>query len=145
MNEKIKILTEFLELSHNVFNCMKNKCKIIDEKINKNPLYKEYTLKLLSAKNDEELIKSVDDVMSVAEHPEYTKCQYKNCNINIKKFVIFLLKLYDFYKTKEKKIFPDFIEQSLANLKLANSTKKPLIYKYDRDINILLIYISRLG
>jgi len=35
MSEKIELLTEFLNMSIQVSNCMKTKCKIIDENIKK--------------------------------------------------------------------------------------------------------------
>jgi hypothetical protein len=142
--EKMKLLTEFLNITIQVFNCMKNKCKIINEKINKNPLYKEYTIKLLNAKKDEELIEVIDYIMNIAEYPEYTECQYKKCNKNIKKFIIILLKLYNFYKNKENKIFPVFIEEALIKLETEKSKKKQQFNQYERELNILLAYISRL-
>jgi hypothetical protein len=143
--EKIKLLSEFLNITLQVFKCMKNNCQIIDEKVNNNPLYKEYTTKLLSAKNNEDLIEAIDNAMSVAEYPEYTECQYKNCNINIKKLVIILLKIYNFYKNKENKTFPVFIEEALTKIEKEKSKKKPLFNKYERELNILLSYISRLA
>jgi hypothetical protein len=144
MSEKIELLTEFLNISIQVSNCMKTKCKIIDEKIKKNPLYKEYVSKLLSSKTNEELLETIDNIMSVAEYHEYNKCQIKNCKINIKNLVIILLKLYDYYKTKENKSFPVFVENALTILKTAKANKKQFFNKHDREINILLSYMSKI-
>lgn len=142
--EKIQLLKEFLIITLDVYKCMKNKCKIIDDKINKNPLYKEYATKLLSANNDEDLVEAIDDIMKIKEYTEYTECQYKNCNKNIKKMVIILLKLYNFYKNKENKTFPVFIEDALTKIETEKLKKKQQFIKYERELNILLSYISRL-
>jgi hypothetical protein len=141
---KIELLTEFLNISQQISECMKTKCKIIDNKINKNPMYKEYISKILSSKSDEELVQIIDNIMSVAEYPDYTSCQFENCNINIKNLVIILLKLYNYYKTKENKKFPSFVETSITSLNDAISSNQSLFNKYDREINILLSYINKI-
>jgi hypothetical protein len=144
-NEKINLMKEFLNVAIQIFTCMKAKCKIIDENINKNPLYKEYTTKLLSAKTDVEISEAIDYLMTnVVEYPVYSKCQYKMCNTNINNIVVVVLKLYDFYKTKENKTFPPIVSEALKKLKSANSKKKPLFNNYDREINIVLSYITKL-
>ena len=143
-NGKMQLLTEFLNISIQVSNCMKTKCKIIDENIKKNPLYKEYASKLLSSKTDEELLEMIDNIMNITEYPEYNKCQIKNCKINIKNLVIIILKLYDYYKTKENKTFPVFVEEALTILKTAKANKKQFFNKYDREVNILLSYMSKI-
>lgn len=142
-NEKMLLLSEFLNTSINIYKCMKTKCKIIDKKMNNNPLYKNTAKKILSAKTDDELLKIIDNVISVAEYPNYSKCQHKNCNDNIKNLIIVLLKLYDFYKTKENKKFPYFINNAITTLKLAIENNEPVFIKYDRETNILLSYTTR--
>jgi len=142
--EKMQLLTEFLTTTLDVYKCMKNKCKIIDDKINKNPLYKEYATKLLSAKNDEDLVKAIDDLMKIEKYTEYTNCQYEKCNENIIKIIDIILKLYNFYKNKENKTFPVFIEDALKKIETEKLKKKPQFIKYERELNILLSYISRL-
>jgi len=140
-NERMKLTIDFLNTAISIQNCMRNKCKIINDKINNNPIYKKNISKLILAKNDKEIIKIIDEIMNIADYPNYNECQHKNCNKNLKKLVIILLKLYNYYKTKENKKFPKTITNAILKLTSAIDNKEKIFINYDRETNILLSYI----
>jgi len=59
----------------------------------------------------------------------------------VKKLVIILLKLYNYYKTKENKKFPKTIINAILKLTSAIDNKETIFINYDRETNILLSYI----
>jgi len=89
----LKLLGEFISVALDVKNCMKNKCKNFDEKVTNNPQYKQLMLDFTISKTDKDRKKLINHIMKIADYPEYTECQYKNCNKNIKKSCYYYSKI----------------------------------------------------
>ncbi len=142
--EWLKLLGEFINTALDVNHCMKNKCKIIDEKVTNNPKYKELILAFTISKTDKDRKKLINHIMKAAEYPEYTQCQYKNCNKNIKNLIIIVLKLYHHYITYKNNKLPKDVNNAIIKLKTAIDNNEELFQKYDKETTILLTYVNQL-
>ena len=138
-NEIALLLKEFINTSLDVNDCMMNKCKIINEKMINNPIYKKTIVDAMITKNNKNRMKLIEDIIHMSEYHNYNQCQYSNCNTNIKKLIIILLKLYDFYKKKEgNKKFPKDVNNAIATLTTAIKNNEDL---FDRFLFVVVLYL----